>query len=322
MGPAKVAGQDALSALNDVAQTENGVHFTSTSGVMTFRGRSTRYNSTTPLWTFGENTAAGEWPYEDVELDFDSTHLANLVTITQPSTGQTFTAADATSQGKYFPRTMSRTVNSANALECQDAANYSLSRYKNPLTRVQSIKLHPSANPGLWSVCLSLELNQRVRIKRRPFGAPAIQLDCFVEHIQWDLDDQGEAYVTLQCSPVDATPYGVVASFHTTLNTQAASGASTLTLNAGADNANPLAAQLGVGQQLVLEPGSANAETVTVQAVGATSPGWTTATVALTAALARTHAASAVVCEPLPSGVTDPTTYDASAKFDSTAFSY
>ncbi|WBP87037.1 hypothetical protein [Kitasatospora cathayae] len=322
MGPAKVAGQDALSALNDVVQTENGVHYTSTSGTLTFRGRSTRYNSTTPLYTFGENTAAGEWPYENVELDFDSTHLANLVAVTQPSTGQTFTAADATSQTNFFPRSMSRTVNSANALECQDAANSFLSRYKNPLTRVQSIKLHPSANPGLWPVCLSLELNQRVRIMRRPFGAPAIQVDCFIEHIQWDLDDQNEASVTLQCSPVDATPYGLFASFHTALSVQASSGASSITIANGADNTNPAAAQIGPGQQLVLEPGTANSETVTVQSVGATSAGWTTCVIALTANLTKTHAANSVVCEPLPSGVTDPTTYDASAKFDSAAFSY
>jgi hypothetical protein len=322
MGPASVGGQDALSALASVVETEGGVHYVNRSGLITFRGRGTRYNSTVPAYTFGENVSAGEWPYEELELDFDSTHLGNIATVTQASSSQVFTAQDATSQSNYFPRTMSRAVNSTSGLECQDAANYLVSRYKNPLTRVTRMRLHPSAIPALWPVCLSLELNTRVRVMRRPFGAPAIAVDAFVEHIQWDLDDQNEAFVTLECSPVDATPYGLVASFHTALNVQASTGVNTLTLKVGADSTNPLAAQLGVGQQLVLEPGTANAETVTVQAVGTTSAGWTTGTVTLTANLTKTHAANSVVCEPLPSGMTDPTTYDASAKFDSAAFSY
>lgn len=322
MGPADTSGQDALSALNDVVETEGGTHYVSASGAVTFRSRGARYNNTVPVYVFGENVSAGEWPYEDVELDYDSTHLANLVQVTQTATGQLFTGTDATSQANYFPRTMTRSINSTNALECQDAANYLVSRYRNPLSRVETLKLHPSANAALWPVCLSLELNTRVRIMRRPFGAPPIQIDAFVEHIQWDVDDQNEAFVTLQCSPVDSTPYGIVASFHTALNVPAGSGTSTLTLKVGADSTNPLAAQLGVGQQLVLEPGSANSETVTVKAVGTTSGGWTTGTVTLTAPLANSHAANAVICEPLPTGVTDPTKYDVSAKFDSAAFSY
>ena len=49
--------------------------------------------------------------YEDVTLDYDSTHLSNQVTVTQDGTGQNFYAQDATSSTNYFPRTMSRTVN-------------------------------------------------------------------------------------------------------------------------------------------------------------------------------------------------------------------
>jgi hypothetical protein len=323
MGAANVGGSDALSALAAVAETESGIHYVSAAGVVTFRGRGYRYNNRLPIYTFGENASAGEWPYEEVELDFDSTHLANVVEVTQEATSQVFTGVDTASQASYFPRTMTRTVNSTNALECQDAANYLVSRYHKPLTRITTLKLHPAANPALWPVCLSLELNTRIRIMRRPFGAPPIQVDAFIEHIQWDVDDQNEATVTLQASPVDPTPYGVLASFHTALNVSAAAGTSVLTLKAGADNGNPLAAQLGVGQQLVLDPGVPNtAETVTVQAVGATAPGWTTGTVTLTSNLIHAHAASAMVCEPLPTGITDPTTFDASATFDGAAFSY
>ncbi|MET9073829.1 hypothetical protein ABZX95_17015 [Streptomyces sp. NPDC004232] len=323
MGPAAFTGQDALSALQSVVDTENGEHFVARDGTLTFRSRSARYNTLTPAVIFGENAAAGEIPYEDCQLDYDPTHLSNLVTITQASTNQLFTAQDATSQTNYFPRSLTRTVNSSSALECQDAAGYLLSRYKNALTRVQALKLHPSANPALWPTLLNLELGTRVRVMRRPPSpAPAIQVECFVEAIQWDWDDQGEAFVTLQCSPADLNLYALFAAFHTTLSGSPAAGVTTITINAGSDNQNPAAAQLGQGQQLVLGLGTANQETVTILSVGTTSAGWTTATITLQAATTKSHTNGDTVCEPLPTGVTSPTTWDNSAKFDSVYFAY
>lgn len=505
MGPANIDGQDATSALQAVVDTEGGSHYVDKAGTIVFKARSARYNALTPVYVFGERADLGEWPYEDVKLDFDPTHLSNIVTVTQGSTGQIFTAQDSTSKTDYFPRTLSRTINSSSAFECQDAADYLLSRYAQPVSRVSGIKLHPSANPALWPVCLSLELGMRVRIMRRPPApAPAIQIEAFIEQIQTSMDDKGEAYWTLQCSPADTTPYGIFAAWHTTLNTGVLAGATSVTLNAGQDNTNPLATQLAPGQQLVLGQGAASggstirnlalnpstevdlsntqaygtsqtriwintdaevgtaciqhthtaagsnagstysiesttgtgtviqiglwikipaggissgslawrnstttlklaaitvpttsawtrltgsytlaagevcdrvgvsltgangtvwladacmaetgstlhtygdgsttgywwegtanasvsrsaptvAETVTVQSVGATSPGWTTAVVTLTAATTQTHATGDTVCEPLPAGTTDPTTWDASATFDDVAFAY
>ncbi|MEV4438526.1 hypothetical protein AB0K09_05805 [Streptomyces sp. NPDC049577] len=322
MGPAAIDDQDAVSALQAVVDTENGQHFVDRAGHVTFLARSARYNATTPVYVFGENTAAGELPYQDCQLDFDSTHLSNQVTVTQAPTNQLFYAQDATSITNFFPRTLTRTINSNSALECQDAANYLLSRYKNPATRVAALRLHPSAYPALWPVCLNLELGMRVRVVRRPPGVPAITVDCFVEQIQTGMDDQGEAFWTLQCSPADLTPYGLFAAWHTTLKTSTAAGVSSITVNASQDTTNPLAAQLAPGQQIVLGQGAANQETVTVSAVGATSPGWTQATLTLTAATTKAHTAGDVICEPLPAGITDPATWDTVSAFDSVAFAY
>lgn len=320
MGPAAIDGQDAMSALQSVVDTEGGAHYVDRAGVVTFKARSARYNALTPMYTFGEN--AGEYPYEDCQLDFDSTHLSNQITVTQEGTGQNFYATDATSLGNYFPRTMSRSINASDTGECQDAASYLLSRYKNPAQRVSSVKLHPSANPALWPVCLNLELGTRVRVMRRPPNAPVIQVDCFVENIQWDVDDGGEAWCTLQCSPADLTPYGIFAAWHTTLATSPAAGVTTVTVNASADNTNPLATQLAAGQQIVLGQNTANQETVTVASVGATSPGWTTAVITLTAVTTKAHTAGDSVNEPLPAGTTDSTTWDNVAKFDSITYAY
>lgn len=322
MGPAAIDGQDAMTALQGVVDTENGAHYVDRAGIVTFKARSARYNATVPMYVFGENTSAGEYPYEDVQMDFDSTHLSNTVTVTQESTSQNFYATDATSISNYFPRTLTRTINSSSAPECQDAAGYLLSRYKAAAMRISSIKLHPSANPSLWPILLNLELGTRVRVMRRPPGLAPMQVDCFVENIQVDTDDGGEAFWTLQCSPVDLTPYAVFAAWHTTLNATIAAGVTSITVNASADNTNPLAAQLGPGQSLVLGQNTANQETVTVSAVSATSPGWTTAVITLTAATTKAHTAGDLVNEPLPAGATDPTTYDAVSKFDSVTFAY
>jgi len=322
MGPAAIDGKDAMSALQGVVDTESGAHFVSRDGTITFKARSARYNATTPVYIFGENAAAGEWPYEDCTLDYDPTHLSNQVTVTQESSGQSFYAADATSIAAYFPRTLSRTVNSSDTGECQDAAGYLLSRYRQPAQRVSSIKLHPSAYPAMWPVCLALELGTRVRVMRRPPGVPATQVDCFVENIGWDFGDGGEAWVTLQCSPADLTPYGVFSSWHTTLKNSVTAGATSITINPSQDNTNPLAAQVAVGEVITLDPGTAVSENVTVSAIGATSPGWTSAVITLAAGTVNAHGVGAVVCDQLPAGTIDPNTWDPVSQFDSTAFAY
>lgn len=321
MGPANIAGQNVMTALQAVVETENGQHYVARDGAVTFWGRDKRYDSLAPVYTFGEKADLGEWPYEDCQPVWDSTHLGNKIAVTQESTGQVFYAQDAASIAAYFPRTMTRTVNSTNALEVQDAANYLKTRYKLPLNRLVSVVLHPSANPAMWPVCLALELGTRIRVMRRPPGVTATQIDCFVENLSWSISDNNDVTVTLQCSPADLTPYGIYAAWHTTLKTTVASGVSSITVNASADTTNPLAAQLGQGQQIVLGQNTANQETVTVLSVGTTSPGWTSAVITLTAPTTKGHTAGDLINEPLPAGTTDPTTWDTNV-YDAVAYAY
>jgi hypothetical protein len=322
MGPADFADLDAVSALQAVVDTEGGAHWVDAAGTITFRARTARYNQLTPQFTFGERGDLGEWPYEDCQPDFDSTHLGGIVQVTQAVTGQVFTAVDAASVKAYFPRTIPRTVNSANPLECQDAANYLKSRYAQPSTRVAALKLHPSAVPALWPVCLSLEQGTRIRVMRRPLGAPPITIECFVEKLDWTQDDGGEAVLIVQASRADTLTYGRFAAWHTTLNSAKPAGTLNMVVKPGQDNTNPLATQIASGQLITFEPGTANEETLTVDHVGATSPGWTFATLVMTTPTAFAHATGTVVCEALPAGVTDPTTWDPVSAFDTVAFAY
>jgi hypothetical protein len=136
------------------------------------------------------------------------------------------------------------------------------------------------------------------------------------------MDGSGEAWVTLQCSPIDPTPYTAYAAWHTTLNAAVGVGQGNMTVNAGADNVNPLAAQLPQGVILVIGPGTVRAETVIVGGIGATSSGWTTCLIAAAGSFQNSHPIGELVCEVLPSGVTDPTYYDPTEQFDKAVFAY
>lgn len=313
---------DAMSMLQAVVETESGNHWVAPNGAVTFRGRATRYNQLTPAYTFGERTDLGEYPYEELTLDYDSTHLANVVEVTQASTSQKFTATDSASQTAYFPRSMSRTVDTTDATEARAASGYLLSRYKEPAVRVTSLKLHPGANPSLWPVCLALEIGTRVRVMRRAGAAPAMQLEMFVEHIDWSFDDQNDAWLTLQLSPADPTPYGLFSAFHTTVNAAVAIGDPAFYINAPAGGTPAqLESMIAAGTQLVVDPGP-NQETVTVLKPGVTTVGWTAASLFIVGTFAKTHPIGAAVYQVLPAGVTDPATWDLGSAFDAIAFSY
>jgi hypothetical protein len=148
-----------------------------------------------------------------------------------------------------------------------------------------------------------------------------VSVDCFVEQIQWDMDSSNEAFVTLQCSPVDPRVYGQFGAYRTTLNNSPSAGGTSITLNSGTDSINPLAAQLPNGTQLVIGIGTANQETVTLTAVGVTTSGWSTAACGVTA-LAKSHSAGETVCEVLPAGVTDPAAFNVMQQFDQVVFAY
>jgi hypothetical protein len=320
MGPASISGQDALSALSDVVTTEGGQHFVAADGRIVFQSRGDRYSSMLPAYTFGDGP--GEHRYEEVDFDFDPTHLGNDIQVTQASTGQVFTAEDTASQAAYFPRMLTRTVNVSDPYEAQSAAQYLRSRYAQPQFRVETMVLSPASNPALWSVALALELGMRIRVIRRPLGRSPISVDMFVQSLSWSIDGNGAAKLTVQAAPVDLTPYGSFAAWHSTTKAAYPIGTTGIAVAPVAGDSNLLAALIAPGQQLTIEPGTANAETLTVDHCNTTAPGWTSGTIVMTSTTTKAHPLGAVICEALPGSVTDPTTWDSVSKFDQEAFVY
>lgn len=322
MGPASdLDGSDVLSALESVVVTENGNHWIGADGTLNFTGRAARYNRPTPTYILGENAAGGEWPYEDLQLDYDTTHLANDVTVTQSSTSQNFYAMSSASQTAYFDRTMTRTINSNSQQECQDAASFLAWRYSQPITRVSSVTINPAALSGLWPVALSIDIGMCIQINRRPPGCPEISLLVWVENKQWTLDEKGNAKLVLQCSPAITTNMGQFSIWSAQLASQAIAGTNTITINAATDMVNPLNAYFVKGQTFQIHTnGTAAFENLTIQSVQATGSNWTSGTITFTTNLTITHPAGTACGE--QSFGTALTAYEPNSIFDSVAFAY
>ncbi len=183
MAPAELQGLGATAGLQDVVTAENGNHLVAGDGTITFKQRSARYN-TTAVATLGEL----ETPYlGDLVFDFDPTFLYERVEVTRPG-GVTVAAFDTTRQKRYGPRVLAETPQILLDLEAIDRANYQLSQYKDPKVRLPQVTLDPASNPALWPVVLGTRIGDRLTVKRRPFGAPLMTVDVFVEAISHDVD--------------------------------------------------------------------------------------------------------------------------------------
>lgn len=320
MGPCNdINGIDALTCLQNIVNTEYGRHFVDASGVITFQSRFRSFSVTTPVWTFGENQAAGEIPYVDLTFDYDPTHISNLVQVTQNTSGLVYTAFDTASEQNYGVRNLTRNSQSADSTEVLQQAYFLVSRYKNPSMRVNALTIDVASNPALFPLVLKFELGQYVAINRRSVsGASTITAYGFIEQITHTGDDQANWKVDLQISPVPVLPYAVFTALKTTLNTAVSSGTNVITINALPDAAtNPVRSELTGGQQLMIGSGTTQ-ETVTIATGGVQNQaaGYSTAQLTLMANLVNSHVAGEQVIE--YNGVS----YDTLGVFDTSLFSY
>lgn len=308
VGPATdVAGQFGLQCLQNVVDTESGQHFIGADGAVVFQSRRDRYNPS-PVLTFGENTAAGEIPYLDLKTDKDPTRVGNDARVTSQYGNALYRTQDATSQSQYGQITISRTVNSVDPNELTAASQFLVYANKDPLTRLQAIKIDVAAlaktNPGIWATLLALELGSCVQVKRRPSNAPTISLTCFVEKIVWDVDDQNRAYCTLQLSNAAKRNF---AKFDTaryapdtgsmTLQSGITAAQATLTIVTAAGKPTMTNTPASYPFDIIID-----AEQITLTAApgGTTSPQTFTVIRGVNGTTAAAHAASAVISLAVP----------------------
>lgn len=214
-------GRSVLAVLEEMGDTELGLTWCDAAGTVHVDNRDTRILAgQTSLYTFGENTGAGELPYEgDVGFDFDPTYVYSQADLSNYA-GGVFTTVNAAAQTNYGQRILAVTVNAANDFLVQQAGLALTTRYDTPALRVSTLTLNPAANPALWTAALNLDIGDRVTVKRRT-NAVTMAADFYVEQINHTGDmDASTWQVQLQLSPVflptawilgDST-YGVLGS--------------------------------------------------------------------------------------------------------------
>lgn len=161
-----VTGVNALSHLQSLQQSENGLIFIQGDGDVEFQNRTARASAPydTSQATFGED--AGEIGYEDMQPSYDDTFIYNDVRLTRAS-GTEQVAGDIDSQGTYGKRTLSRTglLNSTDA-DVLTVAGLLRDKFKDPSQRIEYIVVDPVVNPSnLWAKVLTYDLSTRITVR-------------------------------------------------------------------------------------------------------------------------------------------------------------
>lgn len=219
-------GRALLSALEEIADTEQGLIWVDTAGIPHFDSRHTRILAgQTATYVFGENTAAGELPYEAVEYDFDPTYVYSEADLSTYS-GTVIKTVNPVAQANYGQRILSATYPAATDYQVQQAGLYFTTRYATPKLRIAKLSLNPATNPLLFTAVLSMDIGTRVTVKRRTSPGVTVNADYYVEQISHHVTPgTSDWLVELQCSPVfvpsawilgDST-YGVLGSTTTTV---------------------------------------------------------------------------------------------------------
>lgn len=141
-------------------------------------------------------------PYRNVVLDYSDARIWNEVRVTRQNGTEQVTADTATSQKRYFPRTLSRSGLLLDGdREAEQAAAFLLTNYKEPSLRVVSLGALPLQDVALWPQVLGRELGDRVTVKVRPgTSTEVLTQQGFVEGIEHGAGPNGRWQVTWRLS--------------------------------------------------------------------------------------------------------------------------
>jgi len=185
----------ALDTLRLVADSETGAVLMDEYGRVRFWDDSYLDGLTRSLSLYGPDIWAGS-------ITMDDTQIYNKVLV-QPINKALQTATDATSAGKYGPRTLARygTVHNTTG-DASTTASALLADYKDPSVRLTGITLKPDVDPWLWEQVAAVGLGDLVEVAFRPPGCDEFDTTDHVEGIthSWSSSD-GEWLVELRTTP-------------------------------------------------------------------------------------------------------------------------
>lgn len=189
--PASTPSGSALSWLLKIAEeSENGLFQVRGDGKLLFHERHGLWKSphNTSQATFGDGGGA-ELAYADLEPVFDDADLYTAVTVEREG-GTAQRAEDAAAKTKYGPRILEKTgLLISSDLEAADAANYLLTRFKEPFLRFRSLKVLGAADDSILAQLLGRDIHHdRITVKRRAPGGGAVTVqDAHIEGQQLDV---------------------------------------------------------------------------------------------------------------------------------------
>lgn len=215
--PSWTGSIDLLSDTQGTVRAEQGRLWAAPDGYVSVEGRAARFLRLTPDWTLGEDTAAGEIPYlGNIGFDYDPTFVFGDVSVTRPggATSLGGLRADvAATKRRYFPRAFGMSGDFETDQQAQDCADFIYYSHRAANMRVENVTVNPAANPTLWHFALSVEIGDRIRVKRRAKAANSgagitLSADYFVENVNpRGLDfERGTYFVDLELSPIGTGP--------------------------------------------------------------------------------------------------------------------
>lgn len=156
--------------------------------------------------TFGDDIS--ELEYADLTVSFDEANLWTSVTVTREN-GSPQRAEDTAARDSYGPRALERNAQLlATDTECNDAANYLLTRYKEPQIRPETVTFEATSDDPLWEQLLTREIGDRVTVNRRPPGGGSmLSKEALIEAISVSVTLHESWTTTWTLAPADPNAY-------------------------------------------------------------------------------------------------------------------
>ena len=176
----------ALQAIQDVENSELGAFYIGPDGKPTFLSRTTL--STRAAGTAYQFDDTGtNIQYQDIDINYDETELANEVTLTRLS-GQPQTVSDQASIDEYFLRSYSRSnlMMETNALALSQA-NRILNYRKQVRIRVDSITLDLSSDSDRVLPALDLDIGDPIVVTKSMAGGTDITIRLTIQGHSHDI---------------------------------------------------------------------------------------------------------------------------------------
>jgi len=170
-------GQQPITLMQDVAATEGGVLFDSRTGLLSFHGRSHRYNASSQLTL---STAQGEI-MPSLEPRLDDQDLVNDVSASRTG-GVSSRVVDSSSVAEYGTYREDLQLLTTSDNEVFDAASWKVYTASTPQVRVPTAETELALLSSAQKLTvLARDVGDRMTLSVLPAQAPASSMDFFIE---------------------------------------------------------------------------------------------------------------------------------------------